>query len=313
MNISRKPGSFVFPAGPAVVLFLAALAVAGLAWAQEKPSPTFKIEVTAEQANIRDTPDIGSPVVQQLPEGSVLEAEKKQGEWYMVRFTRDDGLVARGYIHESLVREIETVPSVPAEEIRVEPVKKIDEKPEPSSSSPRAPRTGPPPRFRRPAARPPAFPRPRRSASPFLPAPTLRPSATSIPAPRPGRLLRRRPRDSGHGRCRGTSPDLYRGRGDLLQPDARALRHARPGLFCRAPLEPHGVRRRRQSRRPPDPAAHPGPPGQGRAGLLPPASSTSRAASSIISSRPTISTASRNPSSGRNGRAKPRPAGSGPR
>jgi hypothetical protein len=113
--------------------------MAGLSAAQEKPAPTFKIKVSAEQANIRDTPDIGSPVVQQLPEGSVLEAEKKQGEWYLVRFTRDDGLAARGYIHESLVRELEAVPSVPVEEIRVEPVKKVVEKPEPVAVEPARP------------------------------------------------------------------------------------------------------------------------------------------------------------------------------
>ncbi len=149
MNISRKPGSLVFRAGPVVFLVLAALVAAGPAPAQEKPSPTFKIQVTAEQANIRDTPDIGSPIVQQLPEGAVLEAEKKQGEWYLVRFTRDDGLVARGYIHESLVRELEAVPATPAEQVRREPVRKIDERPEPvviEPASPEArPATPPPP------------------------------------------------------------------------------------------------------------------------------------------------------------------------
>jgi hypothetical protein len=117
-----------------VVAFL--FPAAGLPAAQEKPAPTFKIVVTAEQANIRDTPDIGSPVVQQLPEGSVLDAEKKQGEWYLVRFTRDDGLAARGYIHESLVRELEAVPAMPVEEVRREPVKKVEEKPEPAAAAP---------------------------------------------------------------------------------------------------------------------------------------------------------------------------------
>jgi len=92
------------------IVFLSLLVIPLVPEAQEKPAPTFKIKVTAEQANIRDTPDIGSPVIQQLPEGTVLEAEKKEGEWYMVRFTRDDGLVARGYIHESLVLALEPVP-----------------------------------------------------------------------------------------------------------------------------------------------------------------------------------------------------------
>jgi len=93
----------------AVLVFFILLIVPPALAAQEKPASTFKIKVTAEQANIRDIPDIGSPIVQQLPEGTVLEAEKKAGEWYMVRFTRDDGLVARGYIHESLVEALEPV------------------------------------------------------------------------------------------------------------------------------------------------------------------------------------------------------------
>jgi len=108
------------------IVFLALLVVPLVPEAQEKPAPTFKIKVTAEQANIRDTPDIGSPILQQLPEGTVLEAEKKEGEWYMVRFTRDDGLVARGYIHESLVQALEPIP---VEEVEIEPVKKEEAPP----------------------------------------------------------------------------------------------------------------------------------------------------------------------------------------
>jgi hypothetical protein len=108
------------------IVFFILLVIPLVPAAQEKPAPTFKIKVTAEQANIRDTPDIGSPIVQQLPEGTVLEAEKKEGEWYMVRFTRDDGLVARGYIHESLVQALEPVP---VEEVKNEPVKKEEAPP----------------------------------------------------------------------------------------------------------------------------------------------------------------------------------------
>jgi hypothetical protein len=152
----------------AVLAVAVLFSMAGLSVAQEKPSPTFKIKVTAEQANIRDTPDIGSPVVQQLPEGSVLEAEKKQGEWYLVRFTRDDGLAARGYIHESLVRELEVVPSMPVERIRVEPMKKVDEKPEPVAVEPARPEPARP--DDRPAPPPPA---PRRTPAGLLGAKTF--------------------------------------------------------------------------------------------------------------------------------------------
>jgi hypothetical protein len=107
-----------------VVVVMVAIFASLASAVQEKPSPTFKIKVTAEQANIRDTPDIGSPVVQLVPEGAVLEAEKKEGEWYLVLFTRDSGLKARGYIHESLVQPIDAVPVNPADA-----AKKTEEKP----------------------------------------------------------------------------------------------------------------------------------------------------------------------------------------
>jgi hypothetical protein len=64
---------------------------------------TIKLKVVAEQANLRERPDIGSAIVQQIPEGTVLEADKKEGEWYLVRYTLEDGGVIAGYIHESLV------------------------------------------------------------------------------------------------------------------------------------------------------------------------------------------------------------------
>ena len=212
---NRVPG---FPRGPVVVLSWRR-SPSGLRWAQEKPAPTFKILVTAEQANIRDTPDIGSPIVQQLPEGSILEAEKKQGEWYLVRFTRDDGLVARGYIHESLVRELEAVPAMPVEEVRREPVKKVEEKPEPVAVEParrepeRAEDRPEPPRPGAPARRPPRSPRPRPSGSRSSPAPISRRSATSTPAPEAWPIITAQ--SLGHhrnGRRRGTPSDLYPGR-----------------------------------------------------------------------------------------------------
>jgi hypothetical protein len=86
----------------AVVLLLA-LGGPTLSGGQDNPAKTFKVKVTAEQANLREKPDIGSAIVQQIPEGTVLEADKKEGEWYLVRFTLEDGGVIAGYIHESLV------------------------------------------------------------------------------------------------------------------------------------------------------------------------------------------------------------------
>ncbi len=86
------------------ILGILLLAVGVLpAFAQGTAGQAVKLKVTAEQANLREKPDISSAVVQQIPEGTVLEADKKDGEWYLVRYTLEDGGVIAGYIHESLV------------------------------------------------------------------------------------------------------------------------------------------------------------------------------------------------------------------
>ncbi len=92
------------------VLLTAILIFSGLSAvlsAQETTVKMFKVKVAAEQANLRERPDISSAVVQQIPEGTILDAEKKEGEWYLVRYTLEDGGVIAGYIHESLVTVIE--------------------------------------------------------------------------------------------------------------------------------------------------------------------------------------------------------------
>jgi hypothetical protein len=95
---------------PVIVLclvVLSTLAVFAAAGAQEPPARAIRLKVTAEQANLREKPDIGSAVVQQIPEGTVLEADKKEGEWYLVRYRLEDGGVIAGYIHESLVTVVD--------------------------------------------------------------------------------------------------------------------------------------------------------------------------------------------------------------
>jgi hypothetical protein len=94
---------------PFVILVLALICPA-----QETPARPMKVKVTAEQANLREKPDIGSAIVQQIPEGTVLEADKKEGEWFFVRFTLEDGGVIGGYIHESLVVVVEQAAVEPA-------------------------------------------------------------------------------------------------------------------------------------------------------------------------------------------------------
>ncbi len=91
---------------PLVFLFMI-LTLALLHSAQATAGRPMKVKVTAEQANLREKPDIGSGIVQQIPEGTVLEADRKEGEWFFVRYTLEDGGVLGGYIHESLVEVIE--------------------------------------------------------------------------------------------------------------------------------------------------------------------------------------------------------------
>lgn len=83
------------------ILFLIMILVAGTAW-----GGGIKLRVSAEQANIREKPDIMSAILQQLPEGATLEAERKEGEWYAVPVEREGGGFVLGYVHESLVMVI---------------------------------------------------------------------------------------------------------------------------------------------------------------------------------------------------------------
>jgi hypothetical protein len=94
----------------ALAFVLVALAISIAAGAQEKTVKTFRVRVSAEQANIREKPDIGSAILKQLPEAAVLEAEARFGEWFLVRFLDDEGIKRNGYIHESLVVVLDPAP-----------------------------------------------------------------------------------------------------------------------------------------------------------------------------------------------------------
>ena len=81
----------------------------------------IKLRVTAEQANIREKPDIMSAILQQLPEGATLEAERKEGEWYALLVEKEGGGPVTGYVHESLVMVIdEPAQTPPQKEARPE-------------------------------------------------------------------------------------------------------------------------------------------------------------------------------------------------
>ncbi|MGB8952215.1 MAG: hypothetical protein WCC06_06075 [Candidatus Aminicenantales bacterium] len=66
-----------------------------------------KLKVTAELANVRLKPFIGSIIIRQIPQGAILESLRKEGEWYLVKLEPDEGGNASGYVHESLVMAVE--------------------------------------------------------------------------------------------------------------------------------------------------------------------------------------------------------------
>ena len=130
------------------VILLAFLMAPGLA-PMAAGAQVITLQVTAELAIVRGKPDIMSPVVKQLLAGAVLEAEKKEGEWYEVRVDLDAGGTVLGYVHESLVRVVsgatagtqqapQAVKEPPPEKVEEKPVKPAAEMTEPPAPAPAA-------------------------------------------------------------------------------------------------------------------------------------------------------------------------------
>lgn len=79
----------------------------------------FRLRVVSEQANIRLRPDIASEMLWQVAQGTELEAERKEGEWYLVTVGKPDGSRIQGYVHESLVEVMDSgVKPVPVAPVR---------------------------------------------------------------------------------------------------------------------------------------------------------------------------------------------------
>jgi hypothetical protein len=106
-----------------LILFFSATAIL----AQEAP---YKLKVVAEQANIRLKPDIGSIIIKQVPQGTILNSSGKQGEWYQIIIETDEKERASGYVHESLVVVISPLP--PKEKEKAQKLKEVTSKDEPT-------------------------------------------------------------------------------------------------------------------------------------------------------------------------------------
>jgi hypothetical protein len=132
------------------VLSVILVVAAGAAWAGPAgidQAQVINLKITADEANLREKPDIGSSIVQTIPEGTVLESDRKEGEWYFVRYTLEDGGVIGGWIHESLVTVLG--PGAPAGAPPGQPARRVpppETKPRPAE--PRRPGRIRPPEFR---------------------------------------------------------------------------------------------------------------------------------------------------------------------
>lgn len=91
---------------------------------------SFKLRVTEELANIRQHPDIRSPILVQVTQNTILYGLKREGEWYLVTWADEIGTWRTGYIHESLVAVVEAEITTQEKKIETTEIKKEEKKTE---------------------------------------------------------------------------------------------------------------------------------------------------------------------------------------
>lgn len=84
-----------------------------------------KLEVVTELANVRAEPDIGSPIIHLAKQGNTMDLLGQEGPWYHVRITIGDEKIIEGYVHESLVKKIQTSVSSEEQKETIEEPKKV--------------------------------------------------------------------------------------------------------------------------------------------------------------------------------------------
>ncbi|MCK4646913.1 MAG: SH3 domain-containing protein [Candidatus Aminicenantes bacterium] len=126
-----------------ILLFGISLLFLSAAYGQE---PTTKLKVVTEQSNIRLKPDIGSIIIKQVSQGTLLESTGKQGEWYRLKLASGEGQRATGYVHESTVIVIGLPPQKEEtkEIIKDRAVRKKIEEERPPLPIPKIPAPSPP-------------------------------------------------------------------------------------------------------------------------------------------------------------------------
>ena len=91
----------------------------------------IKLRVKVPNANLRAEPGLTASIISQTPQGTILESDIKQGEWYRVAIPGTAGGTAKyGFVHQSTVDVIEELREVPKQEktdARKEEGKKVEE------------------------------------------------------------------------------------------------------------------------------------------------------------------------------------------
>jgi outer membrane protein with beta-barrel domain/SH3 domain-containing protein len=80
---------------------------------------TTVVKVKVEVANVRAEPDASSPIVKQVPKGTLLEANSRVGVWFEVTILDDSGASISAYIHSRIVDVVGE--DAPVQETRVQP------------------------------------------------------------------------------------------------------------------------------------------------------------------------------------------------
>lgn len=114
------------------VVFLTLLCILCLSLYVKSEATDLKVRVLVDNANIRLRAASTSPVVGNVPIGTILESEGIFGEWYRVKLPpNEEGFVVIGYIHQELVeslgetKEVKEIPKIQKEKPRKSPPQKI--------------------------------------------------------------------------------------------------------------------------------------------------------------------------------------------
>jgi hypothetical protein len=90
----------------------------------------YKLKVKVPVVNIRVGPSLTSTIITRALQGTILESDTKQGEWYKVSMpTSKSGEKIYGYVHEGAVEIVEEIKETP-KEAKKEPEKIVEKKKE---------------------------------------------------------------------------------------------------------------------------------------------------------------------------------------